>query len=218
MADTIEITCKECGKQMKAAATLKGKKIRCKGCGGVVLVKGKLIKAAAVVEKPVAPVDDRPKSAKEKLDEEFADNNPYEVTALEEGHRCPHCANELESADAVICLHCGYNTMTREWAKTVKTVESTGLDWTLWLLPGIFCALLVFAFAGGIFFLWVFAKDIIEDNKEEWWAFAPRAMQLWGTIFALACIFFSGRFAVKRLIFNYRPPEKIKTDKGVKRA
>src|SRR4029077_92674 len=101
MADTIEITCKECGKQMKAAAALKGKKIRCKGCGGVVLVKGKLIKAV-VVEKPVAPVNDKPgqpKSAKEKLDEEFADSNPYDITNLEEGHRCPHCANELESED-----------------------------------------------------------------------------------------------------------------------
>jgi DNA-directed RNA polymerase subunit RPC12/RpoP len=211
MADTIEITCKECGKEMKAAATLKGKKIRCKGCGGVVLVKGKLVKAAAVVEKPVAqPADDRPKSAKEKLDEEFADNNPYDITQLEEGHRCPHCANELEGEDAVICLHCGFNTKTREWNKTVHTVGLTGMDWFKWLAPPIFCALLFFVFAGVVVWLVGFSKDLFLEYQEEWWMFGVRAMQLWGSVFCLACMYGCAHFAIKRLIFHPKPLEKVK--------
>jgi hypothetical protein len=53
---------------------------------------------------------------------------------------------------------------------------------------------------------------IIEDAIKEgaWWAFAPRAMQLWGTIICLVIMFFCARFAIKRLIFHPRPPEKIK--------
>jgi hypothetical protein len=36
-------------------------------------------------------------------------------------------------------------------------------------------------------------------------------MQVWGTVFALFIIFFTGKFAIKRLIFNPKPPERLKT-------
>ena len=34
-------------------------------------------------------------------------NNPYGMTFEKLGNRCPDCANELESEEAVVCLHCG---------------------------------------------------------------------------------------------------------------
>ena len=31
--------------------------------------------------------------------------------------RCPNCTSEMGAHD-IICLSCGYNTLTREWGKT----------------------------------------------------------------------------------------------------
>src|SRR5262249_5138775 len=114
------------------------------------------------------------------------DANPYGVTQESLAPRCPHCAAELEDGEAVICLNCGYNTKTRFRHETTKTIEHNGLDWTLWLAPPIFCVFLFFGLIGCIVFLWTGLTPIIEENKDAWWAFAPRAGELWGTIFCLA--------------------------------
>src|SRR5205085_12090110 len=87
-----------------------------------------------------APPPEPPKPVRSALDEELeADSNPYGVSTLDLSPRCPNCANELESADALICLHCGYNTQTRRWASTKKTIEHTGGENFAWLLPGLIC-------------------------------------------------------------------------------
>ena len=39
------------------------------------------------------------------------------------GFRCPECANEMEGPEAVVCLKCGYNTLTRQRIETRKTVD-----------------------------------------------------------------------------------------------
>src|SRR5437763_110466 len=69
----------------------------------------------------------RPKSGDEE-----DDPNPYDVTDLDLTPRCPHCAGEMESRDAVVCLHCGYNVQTREKAQTVKTIKNTFAEWVVW--------------------------------------------------------------------------------------
>jgi hypothetical protein len=137
------------------------------------------------------------------------DPNPYAVTGLTEGHRCPHCAYEMDSEDSVICLHCGYNTITRTHHSTKKTVEQTGMDWFMHLLPGILCivAILMLIVSDILYVLLIDA--IVGQDWLTFWMAHP-GIKLWVVIVSLFFMFFAGRFAVIRLIFNYRPPEKEK--------
>src|SRR5260370_868806 len=80
--------------------------------------------------------------------------------------------------DAVVCLHCGYNTMTRLRLSTRKVHDTTQGDYFLWLLPGFACAL-------GVLFLVVF--DVVycvfvRVKKGDSWVielFASGAVKMW---------------------------------------
>src|SRR5207249_1834496 len=105
---------------------IEGKKVRCKSCGAVFVAKaGPPIKPApakAAATKPAKPpakpaTPPKPEPAKETLrfkEDEDDDGKAYGVTHEELGARCPECANAMESETAKICLHCGYNTITRQ--------------------------------------------------------------------------------------------------------
>lgn len=209
MADAILIACPECSKQLRTPSHLQGKKIRCKACGHTFTAK-----AGGGRDDESGPALARAKTkgdgSKGPHPDYEADNNPYAVVDTGLSVRCPHCAGEMESEDAVICLHCGYNRQQRERHQTKKTYETTGMDYFMWLLPGIACAISVLAMIGFIVFLILSLKPIVEENKEAWWAFAPKILQVWGTIFSLSVIFFTAKFAIKRLIFNPIPPEREK--------
>jgi len=200
MAATIVITCPKCKKQMKGSAELIGKRIRCKGCGQAIPVRapGKAIAGKKKGGKGRDPDD---------LDD---DGNPYGITDLEVGYRCPNCANEMEHEGAVICLVCGYNTTTRLLPKVERTYANSAGDYIKWLAAPAFCAFLTLVLVGVIIFIFTGAKAILEDNKEEWWAFSVELVRLWGTVFCLFCIFFLGKFAFKRFVFHFHPPEKVK--------
>src|SRR5258708_5085645 len=129
MADTLTIGCPECGKQFKVPATAAGKKVRCKTCGEVIPVAGG--KSGGKPAPAAAYGDD--------LDD---DGKPYVLTNTVLSARCPECAHDMQEGD-VICLKCGYNTTTRERARMKKTIDITGLDVFLWLLPAIMAALVV---------------------------------------------------------------------------
>jgi hypothetical protein len=216
MATTLLISCPECDKKIKAPAELKGKKIRCKGCGHAFVVQG----GGGDEEADVLPVQAepaRPKAAKPKrpaqpaapVDDE--DNpDPYAVTSLTEGHRCPHCAYEMESEDSVICLHCGYNTLTRTHHGTKKTLEHTNMDWFLWWLPAILCILWILSMIISDILYLLLIDTLVGDSDWMTSWLAHGGIKLWMIIVSLFFMFFAGRFAVKRLIFNYRPPEKEK--------
>ena len=91
-----------------------------------------------------APSVAKVKQAKPKpkpTDEDEEDDAPIGVTALDMAPRCPNCANEMESEEAVICLTCGYNTRTRIQVETRAVEDTTSMTWFWWLLPGILCAL-----------------------------------------------------------------------------
>jgi DNA-directed RNA polymerase subunit M/transcription elongation factor TFIIS len=192
MASTITITCPECDKQMKAPAGVIGKKIRCKSCGNV--FPARAAKAAA------------PKKAGPKKDDDDEDASPYGITEDTFTPRCPQCANELESRDAVICLHCGYNIVTREKARMRKVRDITGWDKFVWLLPGIVCALVVVLLITGDIVYCVKIQDWIDI--EAWYFFiAHLGIKIWLVLITIGIMYLAGKFAVRRLIFNYTPPE-----------
>jgi hypothetical protein len=221
MAATITVTCPECDNTIKASAEVEGKKVRCKSCGGVFVARAASDPAAGIATKPGAkpaakpaakapakPASPAPPPPKPTDDDDEEDgSNPYGVTEEDLTPRCPHCANELESAESVVCLHCGYNTVTRQQHKTVKTEDTTAGDVFLWLLPGILCVL-------GII-LWT-VEDVlyclyIEDwvDTETWYGtvMAWGGTKLWKVIISIFFMVAMGRFAVRRLIFERVPPE-----------
>jgi DNA-directed RNA polymerase subunit RPC12/RpoP len=137
------------------------------------------------------------------------DHNPYAVTELDLTPRCPFCAKEMESEEAIICLHCGYNTQTRMHRKTQRTYANTPQEMFIWWLPGIVCVLIGLAAVGGILYLWLGINPNDPKHKEAWYANGDllKAAQVWGTIVAGFTIWIAGYFAVKRLILNPAPPE-----------
>src|SRR5262245_44499307 len=119
------ITCPECQKQFKGKGDLQGKKIRCPFCREpftVPVVEEERPAAKPAAKKPAAKAAAKSASAKQMAGDDDDNPNPYGITQLDIAPRCPNCANEMESEEAVICLYCGYNTLTRTWGKTDKVI------------------------------------------------------------------------------------------------
>jgi hypothetical protein len=212
MAATITVACPECHKQIKAPAEVLGKKIRCKGCGHAFAVKAGPAKAGpgtpstAIKAGPAPKVPGPQASPSRRPVDEEENSNPYVVSADEHGvARCPNCANELESEDAILCLFCGYNSQTRQQAKTRKVHETTGFDIFLWLLPGIACVLTILLLIGVD--IW-YCLEIDGYVKDEWYEFVSHgAAKMWVVIISLFLMYYAGRFAIKRLLIDNVPPE-----------
>src|SRR5437870_3131869 len=116
-APTMVISCPQCKKPMKVPVTFLGKKVKCPACDNAFKVTGPSgIQTKPTPGKKGAPA--KPGAPASRNDEDEEDSNPYQLTTLEETPRCPHCAKEMESPEAVICLHCGFNTRTRTQLET----------------------------------------------------------------------------------------------------
>jgi DNA-directed RNA polymerase subunit RPC12/RpoP len=208
MSASTVIACPECQKKFKGREELEGKKVKCPACGHPFIVKtGGPGKPDSAPPPPAAP-----KAAKKLWDEEEdQDSNPYGVTHLDLAARCPHCANLMASEDAVICLYCGYNTQTRQLGSTKKTIQHTGGERFLWLLPGLACvAGIIFLINVAIFYCLAlpglldktsWAEDVFDaESTRLWLAVLPSLAMMWGL----------GYFGFKRLVLEPTPPEKEK--------
>jgi hypothetical protein len=121
--------------------------------------------------------------------------------------RCPQCAYELEELDSVVCLTCGYNLLTRKRLQMQKTYELKFMDWVFWLSKPFAAIVACLACIGFGIFLWTGLVWWYGD----WW-FSHFSVQIWFTVFACAGAWSSGKWAFKRLVYQFRPPEKIKRD------
>lgn len=189
---------------------MQGKKIRCKGCGHTFALPAEAeddvgLEPEEKIGPKLAPV--KAKAASNYNEED--DSNPYAVTEDKDTiPRCPHCAKEMASAEAVVCIHCGYNTRMRKRVETKKVVESTSSDRIMWLLPGIGCVVLIIVL---IIFDILYAQFDSEQYRRYWWSFIGYlGFKVWGVIISLFIMFFAGKFAIRRLIFESTPPEKEK--------
>src|SRR5579864_2485051 len=96
------ITCPECRKKFKGKGDLQGKKIRCPFCKAPFTVPEM---GEAAPSKPAAKPAKAAKAAPKPPafpGEEDDNPNPYGVTELDLAPRCPNCANEMESEEAVV--------------------------------------------------------------------------------------------------------------------
>jgi DNA-directed RNA polymerase subunit RPC12/RpoP len=223
------ITCPECNKKFKGKEELQGKKIRCPFCKEPFVVEEELeeaeevtvppgaAKAKAAARKPAEkappapPAKPAPASAAAKGgdDDEEGGSNPYGITHLDIAPRCPNCANEMESEQAVICLYCGYNTLTRKWGNTKKVWQLTFRDYLLHLLPGLLAATGVMLMIAGVIY---YCLVLPNTPKWEWLDMLTdhESTRLWIASIALFICWGLGFFAVNRLVMNPKPPDKVK--------
>ena len=211
MAEAITIACPECDKKLTVAAASVGKKIRCKACEHVFVVKAPAASKAPAA-KPAAKAADAKKKPAPKPkppDDDEEDSKPYGITSVDTTPRCPECANELESEDAVICLTCGYNTRTRVRVESKAVEDVTGMMVFLWLLPGILCVLLVLTLLTFDIFYTIRISEYVEGA---WYEFISYPFFVIWIIWAPTVVVMVGAttFAVRRLILHPRPPERIK--------
>jgi hypothetical protein len=202
MAASSVITCPECKKKFKGKADLQGKKIRCPFC------KEPFVVAEDEEEATIPPSTSTPTGG--EGDDEFDENgNPYGITKLDLAPRCPNCANEMESEAAVVCLFCGYNTLTRTWGKTKKVFDLTFRDYFLHLLRGNLAVLgILLAVTGSIFY------SLVLPNMKTWgwleFVTDSESTRLWVAAILLGMSWGLGVFAFNRLVLNPKPPDKVK--------
>jgi hypothetical protein len=188
---------------MKAPADAEGKRVRCKACSHIfVIPKGAVTTGPRTSGQPSAPA----KPAKTYADDE-GDGKPYGVTTLDLTPRCPDCAGLMEEG-AIVCLECGYNTMSRERRRTVKTEDLTDRDYYLWRLPGILCVGGIMTFIAFAVWWCLYIYGIAKDADQEW--IGHNGIKLWMVIGCIFGVFFCGKFAFKRLILHPTPPDKEK--------
>lgn len=229
MPATLDVSCPNCEKALKVPAELEGKKIKCKGCEEVFVIqapKAKAAKKAPAVKKPAPPPPKAEEKPPEKpkspfMDEEDDDGpaKPMGVVKEEDAPRCPHCANELDPPDAVVCYFCGYNNVTRVKAETKKVIEHDATDWASHLAPPIIALLIAIGLivvdiicivnmsdwmAGGA--LEKDEKNPVTGNVEYY--VKPGAFTTFIIVASLAIIVPATRFAIRRMM--RKPEEKVK--------
>lgn len=203
MAETPIITCPECKKKFKGKSDLEGKKIKCPFCAKPFTVPGKGQKVTAGA---AAPASTAPEKATTWNEEENQD--PYAVTNLDIRARCPNCANLMESEEAIICLFCGYNTLTRQWGKTEKVIGITFGEHLVHLLPGLGMLTGIVLLIIGLLFMCLALPNMVVKT---WASFLDsEAMRLWIASLVLMICWVMGMWTFKRLVLNPMPEEEKK--------
>jgi hypothetical protein len=230
MPASVEISCPNCDESLKIPPAVFGKKIKCKHCEHAFVVQdpdaklkakpaktAKPPKSAKPAAKPAEPSPPPEQSKKSKWDEE-ENARDIEFITEEDVARCPHCAKELDPPDARVCLHCGFNSLTRTIAETKQVWAPDVTDWFLHLLPGI----ITLAVAIGLIVFHVISILSMRDwltgtflEMEEKDAagrikfYVPPGAFIFLLIFISLPIFIPCvTFAFKRLILDYRPAER----------
>jgi hypothetical protein len=209
---------------LTAPAAVAGKKVRCKSCGHTFVAQAAAGQPAAA--KPAAPkaAAAKPPATKDAStpaktasppakpptdeEEEEQNSNPYDVKEADLSARCPYCASAMPSEDAIICLECGYNTLTRIRIETRRIHHTSGFEWFLWLAPGILGAIFVLGAVAWLSLYWINADDWFGEN-DPWYLYMWRKLffKLWSSVLLVFGMYHAGKYALRRLIFNPRPPE-----------
>lgn len=207
MAAGVVVSCGECKKRFKPKGDVQGKRIKCPYCKGSISVPKADVKA--VPKKPEKPeaemtAEEKAEKAKAEFDAQFDDKSAYDVQHIELVPRCPNCTFEMGPND-IICLNCGYNTLTREWGKTEKVV---GLTWDRHLKhlgPAIGAACFVFfSVIGMVYFAILLPYDV---NGTMFRFLDHESMRMWGSVIFLLWLFGAGIFCVKKFIENPKPAD-----------
>lgn len=238
----VEIQCPECENPLKVPENILGKKIKCKQCGNAFVAKdprAKPAKPGVTLSKPGAgvkvkkekepePEPPKPEPAPYKVQDDDDDDEGAKPSALglvdggEEIPRCPFCAQELDPPDAIVCLACGFNNVTRVRAESKKVWAPDSSDWMAHLGPGVaallgFVALVVLDIIVYLnmrewlegSFLETDEPDVTDPSKKRMLV-KPGAFITFVFAATILPIIGFARFAIKRLAIDYMPTERAK--------
>ena len=247
---SVEIKCPECENPLKVPDTVLGKKIKCKQCENVFVAKDpdadarpvKPSKPGVTPSKPgVSPSkpggavkvkkeepkpEPEPEPAAPKFqddDEEDGGAKPNPLGVVDGGEdipRCPFCAHELDPPDAIVCLNCGFNNVTRVRAESKKVWAPDSGDWMSHLAPGVLALIgcIGLIVLDIICYLnmreWLTGTFLQKDDKNaqgdiDFFVKPGAFITLIIAATVLPIIGFA-RFAIKRLAIEYMPTEKVK--------
>ncbi len=226
MSDNTTIACPKCQTRLMIPNASLGAKVQCPKCKTILQTQAAPANSTPPTPKPVAKtpatpsaktgVHPQPKTtqAPPPKEENFAlqdqgeEDGGYGVNREEDSYRCPSCANELTSAEDVICLTCGYDLRSRT-PNRLKKIEHKGFwDYVLWhLLASLFTVLII------ALIVWdalVFTKLPGWLGPEDSWGNSMVShgfFRLWNTIFSIGAIWVMGKYAIVRFFFEPHPPE-----------
>jgi hypothetical protein len=222
---SVVVTCPECEKRFKPKGDKQGKRIKCPFCEAPFVVPmAKQVKAKPDPKKSAKgkpddeasiPIEMTPeekaaadaKAAAEKLaayNEQFDDNAAYNVHHIEMVPRCPNCTTEMGPHD-IICLACGYNTLTREWGKTEKVIGLTFGRHLKYLAPALGAATFILVSVVGLLYFATVLPYDVHDTM-----FSPvnsEAIRMWGSVLFLFWLFGGGTYCIKYFIEKPKPDE-----------
>jgi hypothetical protein len=185
---------------------------------------------------PNAPIpfkdDDPPPKAPPQADEEEETvagqpARPYGVIKGDENVRhCPFCALPLDPPDTRICMHCGFDMLARKRHETRAVYETTTGDYILHWLPAIACILAIgvlvtiSVICGLNMRDWLTGTFLDSEEKNEItgktkFYIDPLCFNLFVWVTSAWLSFLAGRFAIRRLVINWRPPEVLKKPSAV---
>lgn len=226
----VEVTCPNCDETLKVPPTVFGKKVKCKHCEEPFVVKdpdapakpakpGKAGAKPAKAAKAEATPPPPPATGKKNWDEDEGVEK-VELVKEEEVPRCPSCAQELDPPDAKVCLHCGFNNLTRERATTKRVWAPTTGDWVAHLAPGVIAVVIVMVLIGlNIWFIsnvreWMVGSIVDADEKDAAgrpkFYIHPAAFMFAIGIISARLGFTCAKFAYRRLVTEFTPEERVR--------
>ena len=194
------ITCPSCQKRFKGKPGLEGKKIKCPACGDPFVVPAAATAVAA--EKPTPP---KPAPKPEITFEAPKDDDAYGIGRIDTAPRCPNCAKEMVSAEATICIHCGYNTLTRVHGETKKFIAVTAGEHFFYLLPAILCAAGFFLLVTLLVFESTYLLEWFNGTGFGW--YVSESSRMWRTIINLNILWGLGMYAFTVFALRPKPPD-----------
>jgi hypothetical protein len=103
-------------------------------------------------------------------------------------------------------LYCGYSTATRTWGKTKKSIETTGGDRFMWLLPGFICLAIILVQMIACLYVCIVLPGQLGLG---WHWLGSEPFRLGFVVISLWFImWYPGVFAYKRLVLHPTPPDK----------
>ena len=228
----VVVTCPTCEKRFKPKGDVQGKRIKCPFCKEPIAVPAaKAIKqtkgkpdpkkaqedadAAAAAMLAMTPEEKEAADAKaaeearEAYNAQFDDKAAYDVKTVEMVPRCPNCTEEMGPHD-IICLECGYNTLTRDWGKTKKVVALTFERHLKYLAPALGAAgFVVFSVIGLLYFCVLSPYD---TDKTMFEFTNSEAIRMWTAVIFLGWLFGAGTFCIKKFIEKPLPDDILVED------
>lgn len=190
------IACPACKKRFKGKPELVGKRIKCPACAEPFVVPAdEAAPVPAKVEKSPAPIAMTP----------MVEEATYGLEQYDESPKCPNCAQPMLDKEAIVCVYCGYNTLTRVYGKTKKLVQLTRAEHLKYLTPAIVAATIFFLILICLFVLNLIVPPMVENTKADW--VASEALRMWTTMLMVALLWALAVFTFKRMVMAPRPPD-----------